>query len=39
MLVIETEKWIRRRNIPIDDIPTSPEAVLTGTNTPVDVRV
>jgi len=39
MLVIETEKWVRRRNLPIDDIPTSPEAVLTGADIPVEVRV
>jgi Ca2+-transporting ATPase len=39
MLVIETEKWVRRRGLPVDDTPTSPEAVLTGTNKPVEVSV
>jgi hypothetical protein len=39
MLVIETEKWVRRRRLPVDDMPASPEAVLSGANAPVEVRV
>ena len=39
MLVIETEKWIRRRNLQVDDVQISAEAVLTGTNAAVEVRV
>jgi Ca2+-transporting ATPase len=39
LIVIETEKWIRRRRLPVDDIPASPEAVLIGADTPVEVRV
>jgi Ca2+-transporting ATPase len=39
MLVIEAEKWIRRRRIPVDDTTASREPVLSGTNTQVDVGV
>jgi Ca2+-transporting ATPase len=38
-IVIETEKWIRRRRLPDRDVAASPEEVLTGSKRPVDVLV
>jgi Ca2+-transporting ATPase len=32
LIVIETEKWIRRRRLPVDDISASAEEVLIGAN-------
>jgi Ca2+-transporting ATPase len=39
LVVIETEKWFRRRRLRVDDEPMSPEAVLTGTKIPIDAPV
>jgi Ca2+-transporting ATPase len=39
LIVIETEKWNRRRRLPVDELSPSPEEVLMGTKSSADVYV